>query len=165
MQWQCSLFSELSPKTLYEILKARAEVFIVEQQCAYLDIDGIDEQAHHLVLYNDFGDLVAYARLVPPRLKFQEPSIGRVLTTKAVRGKGFGRRLMQESISRLTALYPNFPIRISAQAYLETFYNAFGFVRVSENYDEDGIAHLEMLRDHVSEKHSDAKRSTASRRF
>ncbi len=146
MQWQCSSFLELSPKALYEILKARAEVFIVEQQCAYLDIDGIDEHAYHLVLYNNVGVLMAYARLVPPGLKFQEPSIGRVLTTKVARGKGFGRRLMQESILRLTTLYPDFPIRISAQAYLEKFYNEFGFVRVSENYNEDGIAHLEMLR-------------------
>ncbi len=146
MQWECSSFSELSPKALYKILKARAEVFIVEQQCAYLDIDGIDEHAHHLVLYADSGELIAYARLVPPHLKFQEPSIGRVLTTQAARGKGFGRQLMQESISRLTALYPNSPIRISAQAYLEGFYNTFGFVRVSDNYDEDGILHLDMLR-------------------
>ncbi|MFQ3598103.1 MAG: GNAT family N-acetyltransferase [Chloroherpetonaceae bacterium] len=146
MQWQCSSFAELSPKALYDILKARADVFVVEQQCAYLDLDGIDEHAHHLVLYGDFGDLVAYARLVPPHLKFQEPSIGRVLTVQAARGKGFGRRLMQESISRLTALYPNAPIRIGAQAYLETFYSAFGFVRVSDNYDDDGIPHLEMLR-------------------
>ncbi len=146
MHWHCSPFSELSPKALYEVLKARAEVFVVEQQCAYLDLDGIDEHAHHLVLYADSGSLVAYARLVPPHLKFQEPSIGRVLTVQAARGKGFGRRLMQESISRLTALYPNSPIRISAQAYLEGFYNTFGFVRVSDNYDEDGILHLDMLR-------------------
>ncbi len=146
MQWQFSSFSELTPKALYEILKARAEVFVVEQQCAYLDMDGIDEQSYHLVLYNDFGELAAYSRLVPPNVKFQEPSIGRVLTTQAARGKGFGRRLMQESIARVIALYPTLPIRISAQAYLEKFYNDFGFVRVSNNYDEDGILHLEMLR-------------------
>lgn len=146
MQWQFSSFSELSPKALYDILKARAEVFVVEQQCAYLDLDGIDEHSHHLVLYSDFGDLVAYARLIPPSIKFQEPSIGRVLTTQAARGKGFGRQLMQEGICRISALYPNAPIRISAQAYLETFYNRFGFVRISDNYDEDGIPHLEMLR-------------------
>ncbi|MGQ9806656.1 MAG: GNAT family N-acetyltransferase [Chlorobiales bacterium] len=146
MQWRFSSFSELSPKALYDILKARAEVFVVEQQCAYLDLDGIDEHSHHLVLYSDFGDLAAYARLIPPSIKFQEPSIGRVLTTQAARGKGFGRQLMQESICRISALYPNAPIRISAQAYLETFYNGFGFVRISDNYDEDGIPHLEMLR-------------------
>ncbi len=146
MQWQCSTFSNLSPKSLYEILKARAEVFIVEQRCAYLDLDGIDEHAHHLVLQNERGDLLAYARLIPPMVKFEEPSIGRVLTTQRARGKGFGRFLMQESILRTTALYPALPIRISAQAYLEKFYSDFGFVRISENYDEDGIAHLEMLR-------------------
>jgi len=146
MQWQCSTFSDLSPKSLYEILKARAEVFIVEQRCAYLDLDGIDEHAHHLVLQSKCGDLLAYARLIPPTVKFEEPSIGRVLTTQRARGKGFGRLLMQESISRLNPLYPALPIRISAQAYLEKFYSDFGFVRVSENYDEDGIEHLEMLR-------------------
>ena len=146
MQWQCSSFSELTPKALYEILKARAEVFVVEQQCAYLDMDGVDEHSHHLVLLSEHGEILAYSRLVPPNVKFQEPSIGRVLTTQAARGKGFGRRLMQESIARVTALYPTLPIRISAQAYLEKFYNDFGFVRVSNNYDEDGIPHLEMLR-------------------
>lgn len=146
MQWQCSSFSELSPKALYEILKARAEVFVVEQQCAYLDMDGTDEHSHHLVLLSEHGEILAYSRLVPPNIKFQEPSIGRVLTTRGARGKGFGRRLMQESIARVTALYPTLPIRISAQAYLEKFYNDFGFVRVSNDYDEDGIPHLEMLR-------------------
>jgi ElaA protein len=146
MQWQCSTFSDLSPKSLYEILKARAEVFIVEQHCAYLYLDGIDEYAHHLVLQGESRDLVAYARLIPPMVKFEEPSIGRVLTAQNARGKGFGRHLMQESILRTNALYPAFPIRISAQAYLEKFYSDFGFVRVSDNYDEDGIAHLEMLR-------------------
>lgn len=146
MHWQFSSFSELSPKTLYDILKSRAEVFVVEQRCAYLDMDGLDEHAHHLVLYSDSGNLIAYARLVPPDVKFREPSIGRVLTTQAARGRGFGRRLMQESILRTSALYPNFPIRLSAQAYLEKFYNEFGFVRVSDNYNEDGIPHLEMLR-------------------
>lgn len=146
MQWQFLSFTELSPKTLYDILKGRAEVFVVEQQCAYLDMDGIDAHAHHLSLYSDFGDLIAYSRLVPPNLMFQEPSIGRVLTRQDSRGKGFGRELMRESIARATARYPNVGIRISAQAYLEKFYNDFGFLRVSDNYDEDGIAHLEMLR-------------------
>ncbi len=146
MQWHCASFSELSPKVLYDILKARAEVFVVEQRCAYLDLDGIDEHAHHLVLQSENGDLLAYARLIPPMVKFEEPSIGRVLTTPAARGKGYGRLLMQESISRLNALYPNSSIRISAQAYLETFYNGFGFVRISDEYDEDGIPHIEMLR-------------------
>jgi ElaA protein len=150
MQWQYSSFSELSPKALYDILKARAEVFIVEQRCAYLDLDGIDELAHHLVLRNDRSDLVAYARLIPPSVKFQEPSIGRVLTTRSARRKGFGRLLVRESLSRLNALYPNLPIRISAQTYLETFYNDFGFVRTSDEYDEDGIPHIEMLRQHAS---------------
>jgi ElaA protein len=146
MQWHCALFSELSPKALYEILKARAEVFVVEQRCAYLDLDGIDEHAHHLVLQNERGDLLAYARLIPPTVKFEEASIGRVLTTQRARGNGYGRLLMRESISRLNALYPNSPIRISAQAYLEAFYNSFGFVRISDEYDEDGIPHIEMLR-------------------
>ncbi len=146
MQWHCASFSELSPKALYEILKARAEVFVVEQRCAYLDLDGIDEHAHHLVLQSERGDLLAYARLIPPTVKFQEPSIGRVLTTPAARRKGYGRLLMQESLSRLNALYPHSPIRISAQAYLEPFYNSFGFMRISDEYDEDGIPHIEMLR-------------------
>lgn len=146
MEWRLSSFSELSPKELYDILKARAEVFVVEQRCAYLDMDGLDEASHHLVLRNERGELMAYSRLVPPKAKFEEPSIGRVLTTRESRGKGFGRLVMQESVARIEQMHPRLNIRIGAQAYLESFYNGFGFERVSDEYDEDGIPHVEMLR-------------------
>ncbi|MCS6988875.1 MAG: GNAT family N-acetyltransferase [Chloroherpetonaceae bacterium] len=146
MRWEFSAFAELSPKALHEILKARAEVFVVEQRCAYLDPDDFDELAHHLVLRGERGELVAYSRLLPPKTKHQEASIGRALTTKAARRKGFGRLLMRESLARAARLYPDSPIRIEAQAHLEKFYNEFGFERVSELYEMDGIPHIEMLR-------------------
>ena len=92
------------------------------------------------------GPLIAYARLVPPGLKFAEPSIGRVLTASRARRSGAGRELMREAVARVRAMWPGHPIRIGAQRYLERFYGEFGFVQVSEPYDEDGIPHIEMLR-------------------
>jgi ElaA protein len=148
--WQLSHFSELALSELYEILKARAEVFVVEQTCAYLDLDGVDAHCHHLMLRNEARDLLAYARLIPPNLKFEPASIGRVITAKKSRGKGLGRLVMQESILRLRALYPNAAIQIAAQAHLEKFYESFGFYRISEEYDEDGIAHINMLLPYLS---------------
>lgn len=147
MPWECAAFAELSAKALYEILKARAEVFVVEQRCAYLDLDGYDERAHHLVWRGERGELLAYSRLLPPRTKFLEVSFGRTLVPKAARGKGFGRLVVRESLARLERLYPDSPVRIGAQAYLERFYAKFGFERVSDLYDEDGIPHIEMRRD------------------
>lgn len=145
LQWSFKAFSDLTAFELYEILKARQAVFVVEQRCAYLDADDCDQMSHHLVGRSDAGLLLAYCRIVPPSVKYAEPSIGRVITTAHGRGKGYGKLLMAEAISRLRSLYPNSPIRIGAQLYLERFYAAFGFARCSAPYDEDGIAHIEML--------------------
>lgn len=117
----------------------------MEQKCPYLDADGIDQFSHHLVGRDSDKRLLAYCRLVPPRIKYDEPSIGRVITPASARRKGYGKLLMTEAIRRLRQIYPNRAIRISAQLYLERFYNAFGFVRCSAPYDEDGIPHIQML--------------------
>lgn len=144
--WILKPFSLLSLSELYALLKARQQVFVVEQRCAYLDIDDGDPPSHHLMGFDGQHSLIAYCRLVPPGIKFSEPSIGRVLTVPAARGKGYGKALMHEALCALSQLYPQQPIRIGAQLYLERFYNSFGFVRVSAPYDEDGILHIEMLR-------------------
>jgi ElaA protein len=108
-------------------------------------VDGADPQCWHLLGYRG-GELISYARFLPSGTKFAEPSIGRIVTTNAVRGTGLGRELMQEALARAEKLWPGQPIRIGAQRRLERFYEDFGFVAASAPYDEDGIEHIEMLR-------------------
>jgi ElaA protein len=143
--WRCAPFAELTPRELHDLLQARAAAFVVEQKCVFLDIDGADPACWHLVGYNG-GKLVACARLVPPGTKFVEPSIGRVVTTSAVRGTGVGRLLMKEALVQAGKLWPRQALRIGAQKHLERFYASLGFVTASEPYDEDGILHIEMVR-------------------
>ncbi|GEN25223.1 acetyltransferase [Halomonas cupida] len=148
-QWQWKRFEELSLDELYEILRVRQEVFTVEQNCVYQDVDGLDRVAWHLLLQHEGSggctDIQGYLRIVYPGHKYSEPSIGRVMTTGAARGRGVGRLLMEKALAFLASEAPGLPIRISAQQYLETFYAEFGFETVSEPYAEDGIAHIEML--------------------
>mgnify|MGYP006204337311 CR=1 FL=1 len=149
--WRFARFEELGAREVHDILQARSAVFVVEQDCAFQDIDGADPMCWHLVgrepaSSSGESPLLAYCRLVPPRVKFAEASIGRVLTTGAGRRKGLGRELMAEAILRAQALWPGQPIRIGAQTYLERFYQGFGFAKCSEPYDEDGIPHVEMIR-------------------
>jgi ElaA protein len=148
IDWKCAAFAQLSPLELHDILQARAAVFVVEQACVFQDIDGADPPSWHLMGLGRLGPrrLVAYCRLVPPGVKYPEPSIGRVLTTEAARRTGVGRELMREAIARAAGLWPGSPIRIGAQCYLERFYGEFGFARSSAQYIEDGIPHIEMLR-------------------
>ena len=144
MIWTWSRFADLGIDNLYDALALRCRVFVLEQG-PYLDPDGIDRLAWHLLGRDDAGELQAYLRVVDPGVKYTEPSIGRVITAAAVRGSGLGRRLVAEGIARCTAAWPGHGIRISAQAHLERFYGGFGFVRVGDPYPEDSIPHLEML--------------------
>jgi len=149
IDWQWSAFEQLSTSALYSVLAARQDVFILEQRCLYSDIDGIDRQAHHLLGWQEQGDrrqLVAYLRCVAPGVKYEEPSLGRVLSIATARGTGIGKLLLEEGLRCAERTYPGFCIRISAQLYLQRFYASFGFRAVSEPYDEDGIPHVEMLR-------------------
>jgi ElaA protein len=146
LRWLFSPFDELTPREVHDLYQARAAVFVLEQKCAFQDVDGADPSCWHLLGRAGDGAIHAYSRLVPPGLKFPEPSIGRVLTTEPARRTGAGRELMAESIRRAHALWPGQPIRIGAQRYLEKFYGGFGFATISEPYDEDGIMHVEMLR-------------------
>ncbi|MBD1393285.1 GNAT family N-acetyltransferase [Mucilaginibacter glaciei] len=139
-------FSELSTNQLYNILRLRSEVFVVEQNCVYLDIDNKDLKCHHLMILDGDGELMAYARLVPPGLSFEEMSIGRVVSNSKNRGTGSGRLLMNRAIEECTRVFGNGDIKIGAQAYLVNFYSSFGFVPVGDGYDEDGIPHIDMIR-------------------
>ena len=144
VRWTCTRFEDLTPALLYEILKLRSEVFVVEQHCVFLDMDDKDQGAWHLAgWYED--RLVAYTRLLPPGLTYAEASIGRVVSSPSVRRMGFGKELMEVSIQQLWTLFGKQNIRIGAQLYLEQFYGSFGFVSQGEVYIEDDIPHMKML--------------------
>ena len=144
MRWTCVPFAELSVQQLYAALALRSEVFVVEQQCIFLDIDGLDPQVWHLLGHGDDGSLKAYLRLLPPGLKGPDAIIGRVVTAPSARSGGVGRALMTEALVQCERLWPGQPITLHAQAHLERFYASFGFVPVGEHYMEDGIQHIEM---------------------
>ena len=146
MKWHFARFEELSPQDIHDLYQARVAVFVLEQECPFQDVDGVDPQCWHLIGRGPEGAVHAYSRLVPPGVKYAEPSIGRVLTTAPARGTGAGRSLMRESLARAEALWPGRALRIGAQQYLEKFYGGFGFATVSAPYDEDGILHVEMVR-------------------
>jgi ElaA protein len=148
IQWKLSAFEELSTEELYEILHVRQQVFIVEQQCVYQDCDGQDKKALHLVGWSDRErrEPVAYLRIIRPKKEGTFPSIGRVLTHPEFRGKGLGREIMTRCLHTLEELYPESPVSISAQQYLISFYESFGFCLSSDGYEEDGIPHIEMTR-------------------
>jgi len=145
VNWIWARFSELGVDNLYDALALRCRVFVLEQG-PYLDPDGVDRQAWHLLGRDDDGTLQAYLRIVDPGVKYAEPSIGRVITSAEARGTGLGRLLFAEGVARCQALWPGQGIRISAQAHLERFYGEWGFERVGEPYLEDNIPHLEMFR-------------------
>ena len=143
--WRFLPFSAMNTPELYELLQLRSEVFVLEQACAFQDLDGADTEAMHLLGMRN-GRLVAYARCFAAGAKFAEASIGRVVTHASARGGGIGHVLMKEAIERLQAHWGPQPIRIGAQARLEKFYNQHGFVQNGEPYIEDRIPHIEMLR-------------------
>ncbi|NDY96510.1 GNAT family N-acetyltransferase [Wenzhouxiangella limi] len=146
LSWRESDFTGLSGDDLYAILAARVAVFVVEQDCPYPELDGLDQSAHHLWATDTAGRVAAYARITAPGTRFQEPSIGRVLTSIAHRGSGLGRVLMERAIDFAERLYPAAELRISAQQHLERFYASLDFRFVHGPYPEDGIPHVEMLR-------------------
>lgn len=144
MNWTWQRFAELGVDNLHDALQLRCRVFILEQG-PYLDVDGIDRDAWHLLGRDDAGSLAAYLRVVDPGVKFAEPSIGRVVTAPETRGTGLGRTLMREGLAGCAVRWPGRPVRISAQARLQRFYAELGFSSASDEYLEDGIPHLEML--------------------
>ena len=145
LQWSLKSFEELNIYELYELLRLRNEVFVIEQKCIFLDQDNKDQQCYHL-LGTDDGKLMAYTRIVPPGLSYEFPSIGRVVVSPSGRGKSYGVELMKKSIQALEEIYGKRQIRIGAQLYLKNFYESLGFQQSSEIYDEDGIDHIEMTR-------------------
>ena len=148
--WRLAPYHDLTRDELYALLQLRQRVFVVEQHCPFLDADGADDRAWHLLGWTRDADgaplLGAYARLFAPGAMYDEASIGRVVTHPAARRGGLGRALMQEALARLATMAPGSPVRIGAQRYLERFYESLGFRVAGPEYLEDGIPHVEMLR-------------------
>lgn len=145
LEFKWSRLASLTALELYQIIKARESVFVVEQYCPYQETDDLEPHAWHLsVMVN--GELAAYARVVEAGIKDRLPSIGRVMTIKTFRGRGIGRALMEEAIRFTEHQFSNTDIKISAQVYLQKFYESLGFHISSEPYDEDGIPHIDMVK-------------------
>lgn len=147
LQWNCRAFHQINTSELYDLLKLRIDVFVVEQNCPYPELDDKDQdkQTHHITAYAD-NTIIAYARLLPPGLSYQETSIGRFVVHEDHRRQGIGSLLLETCLTQISNIWPNQAIRISAQEYLQSFYERAGFSKVSDIYLEDGIPHIEMLK-------------------
>ena len=147
LNYYCLSFDELSTLQLYKILQLRQEVFIVEQDCPYLDADDKDQECYHILGIDDDGILQSYTRIVPPGISYKKySSIGRVITSAAIRGKKEGVPLMEYSIEKTLKYWPDHSIKISAQTYIMKFYNSLGFQEEGEEYLEDNLPHIAMVR-------------------
>ncbi len=138
-------YNELTLDELYDLLSLRCEIFCLEQNCPYNDLDFRDKNAYHLIHTNENGEIVATLRITDKGVRFEEISIGRVVVSQKYRRSGLGTQIMRAALSYIKNELKQDTIRISAQAYLETFYNSLGFVRCSDEYLEDNIPHIEML--------------------
>ncbi len=147
LQWHSKQFQELSNLQLYEILKLRVDIFVVEQNCPYPELDKKDThiETYHLTAHHN-SVLIAYARLLPPGLSYPEISIGRFAVKETTRRKGIGSMLMKKCLEETDEIWPANNIKISAQEYLKEFYEKFGFVKISDSYLEDNIPHIAMLK-------------------
>ena len=146
IQFKCCAFTALKLEELYAVLKMRHEVFVIEQDCIYLDMDGNDQSSYHLMGFSEQDDLVAYARLIPKGISYKKySSIGRVVTTVKCRNQGLGKLLMQNAINEMEKLFGRIPIKISAQCHLVKFYQNLGFLSIGASYLEDDIPHIGMI--------------------
>jgi len=152
MNIQIKSFQELTKDELYRILQLRSEVFVVEQNCAYLDIDGLDQKAYHVIGSDDTG-IFAYIRMFKAGDYFEDPSLGRVLVSEQARGKMHGKEIMQAALDFIDGNWNSEQIVISAQLYLTKFYEELGFKTIGEQYLEDDIPHIKMLRQSNSRPH------------
>jgi len=145
INWVLKKFENLTPNEVYELLRLRSEVFVVEQNCVFLDMDNLDQSCHHLLGYIG-NELAVSVRILPPGFAYEQVSIGRVVGSPRFRGIGAGKALMAKAIEYTLALYGQQDIKIGAQLYLKKFYEEFGFNTCSDIYLEDGIPHIKMIR-------------------
>lgn len=152
--WKIKTFEEFTIPELYNVLKARINVFVVEQNCPYPDLDDYDQKAIHIWAEKD-GEILANCRIFDKGIKYSETSIGRVLTTEKGRGKNLGKQLIAYALEAIEARFRTSEVRISAQDYLIKFYGEFGFEDTGKKYLEDDIPHTEMIRRKKQERLSD----------
>ncbi|HIB37286.1 GNAT family N-acetyltransferase [Mesonia sp.] len=145
LQLETKTFQELTISELYQILQLRSEVFVVEQDCVYQDIDGKDEKALH-ILGKKEGKIVAYTRCFAPNIYFEEAAIGRVVVKETERKFGYGHEILKASNEEIQQRYQTTTIKLSAQQYLTHFYETHNFKQIGEGYLEDGIPHIAMLK-------------------
>ena len=147
LEWKCKRFEQLDNNQLYDLIKFRVNIFVVEQNCPYPELDEKDRvtDAHHLIAYHN-SNIVAYARLLPPGVSYPESSVGRFAVDASLRLQGIGSILMNQCLEQIAILWPEHDIKVSAQAHLKKFYQGFNFSQTSESYLEDGIPHIEMLK-------------------
>ena len=144
--WTWRAWRTLDADTLYAFLRLRSEIFVVEQNCVFLDMDGLDSQCEHLCGSNEAGTLIGYLRLVPPGVKSPQPALGRLVIKRNARGQGLSRTAIEHGLRRCAERYPNQPVFLSGQQHLEAHYASMGFATISAPYLEDGIWHVNMLR-------------------
>ncbi len=144
VDWQIKHYNDLSLNEFHDIIALRMQVFVVEQDCPYLDLDGKDKKSYHLIARNGKGDVIATARILPPGLAYNDCAIGRVVIAEEARGQGLGHDLMDECMKYALVEFGNSPIVISAQKHLENYYGKHKFKSTGKEYLEDGIPHVEM---------------------
>ena len=148
VRFELKHFKELNIDELYAIMQLRQRVFVLEQNCAFVDCDDLDQPSWHLICYTDGNKLAAYSRLVPLDAAYPDyASIGRVVSDPKYRKEGYGRLLMAEAIVKCRELFGDVPLKIGAQLYLKRFFESYGFVSLGDIYIEDGIEHVHMIRD------------------
>ncbi len=150
IQWEIKKFNQLTAEELYELLRLRVDVFVVEQACPYPELDGKDTHAQtlHVSVRMSGGNLAGYLRVIAPGVSYPGVSFGRVVTAKSFRGRGLSHDLIEKAVELARVNWPGIPIQIGAQEYLIAFYRSHGFEAASEIYDEDGIPHIDMVRKH-----------------
>jgi ElaA protein len=144
-EWQVLGFDQLSTTQLYKIMQLRQRVFVVEQDCVFLDLDGLDQHALHILCWRE-AELIAYQRSLPPGQGFPDSSLGRITVAPEARGLQLGRELVQRGIDHNHTTWPDNDIQIGAQSHLESFYASLGFVSCNDEYMEDGIPHIHMIK-------------------
>ncbi len=145
LDWQIKHYNDLNINEFHDIIALRIEVFVIEQNCPYQDLDGKDKKCYHLICRDGKGKITATARILPPGLSYQDVSIGRIVTAASVRGQGVGHELVHNSLQFVKEEFGTVPVVISAQSHLTTFYNQHGFNTTGKEYLEDGIPHTEMI--------------------
>lgn len=148
MSWKLKKFNDLTNMELYTLLQERTSVFVVEQNCPYLEVDGKDPQSYHL-FKEENGEIIAYLRILPAGISYQEASIGRVLVKKEYRGQGIAEELLRRGLDFIHQELKETTVKIQAQDYLRKFYGSFGFQAITETYLEDNIPHVDMLLQHT----------------